>query len=114
MSDSNRPFGQVCQHGSLKRKCTICDQDAEITELKAQLAERDAELFAKDREIERLREALKNIINPMKKFQDEVAASNGELRLDPVMAIALCENVGYLQTIAEAALAASEPTQGAK
>jgi uncharacterized coiled-coil protein SlyX len=107
MSDSNRPFGQVCQHGSLKRKCTICDQDAEITELKAQLAERD-------REIERLREALKNIINPMKKFQDEVAASNGELRLDPVMAIALCENVGYLQTIAEAALAASEPTQGAK
>jgi hypothetical protein len=45
MSDSNRPFGQVCQHGSLKRKCTICDQDAEITELKAQLA-------AKDREIE--------------------------------------------------------------
>ncbi len=37
-------FGEVCGHGSLKRKCEICERDEEIAALKSLLAGCEAEL----------------------------------------------------------------------
>lgn len=43
---SNSPeYGKVCEHGSLKRKCEICERDQEISQLKSEL-ERLKEMVA--------------------------------------------------------------------
>jgi len=54
-------LGKVCEHGSLKRQCRICELEAEVTRLSGKTGFcLQCEKYA--RENERLREALEKIL----------------------------------------------------